>query len=727
MLINVECDNEVLCKEKLDLNDNLTTIRQKLKNINIKIFLDDEGQSIEKEHEKYFTLKEVISGNILKIKNCSQTIKIFLNKNYICIKYFSIDVNLEYIRENLKNIIKDDYFFLDDDSNKIDKEDEKDFIIKNILINDSIYLKSENKRNIKINYDFSKYDIIKKDNDLIIYKYNKNKSISDNDNEFFNHHYYDKFEENEKDIARVILFIGKTGHGKTLAINALFNIIKKIKLEDKFRFILIEETQKQIGKTITKGINLYYLRDYNNYPIILIDTQGFEHTGGLQFDEKLSSNLSYSLYKRINHINSICFVVNSTESYIKKEILYKFNIDINDNLIFLATFVNKDIMKNGPLFIKKNEEDYDFRYLDKIKKEDIKYLYSSDNFSIFDNDIDQLTKYSFKQLKELYETTKKLNPKILIENWSDIIKYSLEPKISYNNLSVILQDIIVEYGNIYERVNKLNEIDNKINIIESEIINEENKIKNLNEEKANNILIKLNDYLENNIKFLNSQKIVQIEKILQLNEKQKNICCNICKQNCCEEFIYDNICSKCGHIKESHENNYKHYIFVKKDILFNNDQNNLEEKNICANNINELMDKLNKNKLQIDLKKINIKEEKIKLKKLINQNEILISYILIKEEKLNNENKIGCFGCCGNNKRELKIKLEHYLYYLNEVIKEVGYDETKQKILIEKIIKNVNNFKKYYEKSLDKLLNIPEKVLFKKYKMNKLYDLIINN
>ena len=312
------------------------------------------------------------------------------------------------------------------------------------MINDSIYLKSENKRNIKNNYDFSKYDIIKKENDFTIYKYNKNKSISDNDNEFFSHHYYDNFEENEKDIARVILFIGKTGYGKTLAINALFNIIKKIKLEDKFRFILIEENQKEIGQTITKGINLYYLRDYNNYPIILIDTQGFGHTGGLQFDEKLSLNLRNSLYKRINHINSICFVVNSTESYIEKEILYSFNIDISDNLIFLATFVNKDIIKNGPIFIKKNDEDYYFRYLDKIKKDDIKYLYSSDNISIFDNDIDQLTKYSFKQLKELYEIIKKLSPKLLIENWPNI-KYRLEPNISYNNLNAILQDIMVEY------------------------------------------------------------------------------------------------------------------------------------------------------------------------------------------------------------------------------------------------------------------------------------------
>ena len=45
-----------------------------------------------------------------------------------------------------------------------------------------------------------------------------------------------------------MIFIGKTGDGKSTAINALFNIIKGIKLEDNHRFILIKEPKKAKGQ-----------------------------------------------------------------------------------------------------------------------------------------------------------------------------------------------------------------------------------------------------------------------------------------------------------------------------------------------------------------------------------------------------------------------------------------------------------------------------------------------
>ena len=50
--------------------------------------------------------------------------------------------------------------------------------------------------------------------------------------------------------AYILLFVGKTGDGKSTAINSFFNKIKGIKIEDKYRFILIEEKEKEKGEAI---------------------------------------------------------------------------------------------------------------------------------------------------------------------------------------------------------------------------------------------------------------------------------------------------------------------------------------------------------------------------------------------------------------------------------------------------------------------------------------------
>lgn len=96
-----------------------------------------------------------------------------------------------------------------------------------------------------------------------IYKYSKLEAQKPF--ELVHLHYYDKFiMEYDEENAYVILFCGKTGDGKTTAINALFNIIKGIKMEDKSRFILIDEPKKLKGQaeSQTDLINLYFIKDY---------------------------------------------------------------------------------------------------------------------------------------------------------------------------------------------------------------------------------------------------------------------------------------------------------------------------------------------------------------------------------------------------------------------------------------------------------------------------------
>ena len=52
--------------------------------------------------------------------------------------------------------------------------------------------------------------------------------------------------------AYILLFVGKTGDGKSTAINSFFNKIKGIKIEDKYRFILIEEKEKEKAEVISQ-------------------------------------------------------------------------------------------------------------------------------------------------------------------------------------------------------------------------------------------------------------------------------------------------------------------------------------------------------------------------------------------------------------------------------------------------------------------------------------------
>ena len=96
-----------------------------------------------------------------------------------------------------------------------------------------------------IEFERNKYELLKIEDNLKIYKYsNKERILYKNlINQYF--YDYDNFDESNYKNAKILLFIGKTGDGKTTVINALFNIIKDIKIDDKYRFILIKEEEKE--------------------------------------------------------------------------------------------------------------------------------------------------------------------------------------------------------------------------------------------------------------------------------------------------------------------------------------------------------------------------------------------------------------------------------------------------------------------------------------------------
>ena len=89
-------------------------------------------------------------------------------------------------------------------------------------------------------YRYSKIE--KKEIHKLVYQYN-----------------FDEYDISDENYAYVVLFVGKTGDGKTTAINSIFNIIKGIQLEDEYRFILIEEIQKKKDKQNPKQMVFIFI------------------------------------------------------------------------------------------------------------------------------------------------------------------------------------------------------------------------------------------------------------------------------------------------------------------------------------------------------------------------------------------------------------------------------------------------------------------------------------
>ena len=274
-------------------------------------------------------------------------------------------------------------------------------------------------------------------------------------------YFYDEFDNNDYLNAQIILFIGKTGDGKTIAINALFNIIKGIQLQDNFRYILIKEQRKAKGQaeSQTDGLHLYYIKDYLNNPIIIVDSQGFGDTRGKEYDELIKQAFEYAFKNIIKHINTVCFIAKSTDcrldittKYIFSCVTSLFSDDICENLIILASFANKSIMNDGPSFIKSFSSNPEYSSI--IKKMSDKWYYVGENVNILDNENDQLTNFTFQQLNDLYHE-KIQNSK------AKNVNRSCEVISNRNKIESLAKNIIYVFRNILNEKNKIPDIDEK--------------------------------------------------------------------------------------------------------------------------------------------------------------------------------------------------------------------------------------------------------------------------
>ena len=396
--------------------------------------------------------------------------------------------NLKSLRELLKNKIKVNFKFLDEDGNKIDEDDEEYFKLGDFFQNNIIKLKLFSnliideeelyKNNISsIPSEINKnYEVIRKQEDIVIYKYSNIERESNYPLVY--QYFYDTFEIDDYKNAYVMLFVGKTGDGKSTAINALFNIIKGIKLEDKYRFILIKEKEKEKGQAVsqTDGVHLYYIKDHKNNPIIIIDTQGYGDTRGILFDKKIDEAFRYVFSNIINHINVVGMIAKATNNRIDVLTKYIFSCitklfagDISENVILLATHANRDCIKKEPMFAETIKTEVDF-----LEKKDKKWWYAFDSTLMFESDIDKLTTFSFSQLKDFYE--EKLCPKDIKQTF-EIFHHRRELKKLIKKIKNIFQSLKRLQNNMNsndtfmnETIRKITEYNNLI-VIKKETIN----------------------------------------------------------------------------------------------------------------------------------------------------------------------------------------------------------------------------------------------------------------
>ena len=251
-IIKIDLNGKRIGTKPLFQEDTLTSIREKIKGKTNEsyIFLDQDENEISTGDENDYTLKDIVVDKIIKLKSKKDGENAII-VNLDDVNVFSIKENknstLYDIRIKLTDKIKEDFLFHDSDGNQILKEDEKDYTIGDCLIEEVLKLKknffansftdslpslsfieSSNIKNSKKEYlNLTDYEPIIKREDLTIYKYSDIEKKSGHDQVY--QYFYDKFDVNDYSDAYVVLFCGKTGDGKTTAINAFFNKRNSIK------------------------------------------------------------------------------------------------------------------------------------------------------------------------------------------------------------------------------------------------------------------------------------------------------------------------------------------------------------------------------------------------------------------------------------------------------------------------------------------------------------------
>ena len=151
----------------------------------------------------------------------------------------------------------------------------------------------------------------------------------------------------EESRAISLLIVGQTGSGKTTLLNAFINALIDIEITDDFRYkIILKNFNHSQAFSMTDSVNIYNIKlQWNLPPIKIIDTPGFGDTRGISQDKIIRGQIADTFKHRLNTINVICFVAQSSNArltanqrYIFTCILDLFGKDVQENFVAMLTF-----------------------------------------------------------------------------------------------------------------------------------------------------------------------------------------------------------------------------------------------------------------------------------------------------------------------------------------------------------------------------------------------------
>ena len=319
----------------------------------------------------------------------------------------SKEETLPQIRKIFGEKLPNDSVFTLPDGSEIDKEDESDYTLSEILKDDKVYMKSNESLKTSLppvtipekkkNQPIPGSKLIGKKGDLDIYLYPKI-----------------DFNDSEKVKAVIFMVVGQTGCGKTTLLNSFINYLLGIEIEDDFRYEIIHEsfgTSQSISQT--SEVTVYNIKGINGLPPIqIIDTPGFGDTRGIKQDMIITSKIEKTFKEQLNNLNAICFVAQSSnarltsnQKYIFTSVLDLFGEDVKENFIAMLTFCD-----GGFPQVVASLEDPNCVFSTVIPHIKKPWFYKFNNSAIFaSNREDEFTKMFFKLgMKSFEEFTQKL-------------------------------------------------------------------------------------------------------------------------------------------------------------------------------------------------------------------------------------------------------------------------------------------------------------------------------
>ena len=275
-----------------------------------------------------------------------------------------------------------------------------------------------------------------------------------------------EFTSEEEDNSKVVLLVGKTGDGKSTFINALVNIYLGIQLEDNFRYLLINDQNKDQQESITKDISIYKIRPKEglNFPFLkIIDTPGFGDTKGIEEDMKHIKNFQGLFENELIFINCICFIVKASDSrvdfhqeYILNCVMDLFAENIKDNfMVGVTNFIAATENEKPNIISNALSKENNFYYQNILKRDNLareeilssNWYFGSNNTTITNNKI-KISQKSKLNWEEAVENINKFICKLKllesrkIKESSNVIKNREELKIEIEGLTEKMERIM---------------------------------------------------------------------------------------------------------------------------------------------------------------------------------------------------------------------------------------------------------------------------------------------